>query len=56
LTAGSNNATILLAIQADDEPEIEEQFQVALTLATPQNQRISSNDVSTNLVFVLIPT
>jgi len=55
LTTGSNNATISLAIQADNEPEIEEQFQVALTLVTPQNQRISSTDVSPNFVYIFIP-
>ena len=53
MNTGSNNVTIPLAIQGDDEPEIDEQFQVALNFVTQPNQRISSSDVSTNLLYVV---
>lgn len=46
VTAGSNNATLTLAIQADDVPEIAETFQVELLSVDESNQRISQTEVS----------
>ena len=44
--AGSSNATLTLAIQADDIPEIDETFQVELLSVSEPDQLISQTEVS----------
>ena len=44
---GSNNATLTLAIQADDVPEIDETFRVELLSVSEVTQQISPTEVTT---------